>query len=122
MKYEPGELKVVAYKNGKKWATDAVQTTGPAAKLLLAAGTCQDRGATAKICRYVTVTVADRRAGWCPAPRITSNLTCEGPGEIVAVDNGDATSFEPFQAKERNAFNGLGAGDRARPPARAKSR
>jgi beta-galactosidase len=31
----------------------------------------------------------------------------EGPGEIVATDNGDATSFESFQAPERNAFNGL---------------
>jgi beta-galactosidase len=30
-----------------------------------------------------------------------------GPGEIAAVDNGDATSFEPFQANERNAYNGL---------------
>ncbi len=30
-----------------------------------------------------------------------------GPGEIVAVDNGDATSLEPFQAQERDAFNGL---------------
>jgi beta-galactosidase len=25
----------------------------------------------------------------------------------VATDNGDATSFESFQSKERNAFNGL---------------
>ena len=30
-----------------------------------------------------------------------------GPGEIVATDNGDATSFESFQAPERNAYNGL---------------
>jgi len=30
-----------------------------------------------------------------------------GPGEIVAVDNGDATSFEPFQASYRKAFNGF---------------
>ncbi len=30
-----------------------------------------------------------------------------GPGEIVAVDNGDATSFESFQAQERHAYNGL---------------
>ena len=30
-----------------------------------------------------------------------------GPGEIIAVDNGDATSFEPFQSKERAAYNGL---------------
>ena len=30
-----------------------------------------------------------------------------GPGEIVAVDNGDATSLEPFQARQRRAYNGL---------------
>ena len=30
-----------------------------------------------------------------------------GPGEIVAVDNGDATSHASFQAKERDAYNGL---------------
>jgi beta-galactosidase len=30
-----------------------------------------------------------------------------GPGEILATDNGDPTSFESFQAPVRNAFNGL---------------
>jgi len=30
-----------------------------------------------------------------------------GPGEIVAVGNGDAASHELFQAKQRKAFNGL---------------
>ena len=41
------------------------------------------------------------------APKTTSSLTIEGPGEIVATDNGDATSFESFQAPERDAYNGL---------------
>jgi len=31
----------------------------------------------------------------------------EGFGEIVAADNGDPTSFEPFPSPERNAFSGL---------------
>ena len=31
----------------------------------------------------------------------------ETAGEIVAVDNGDPTSFESFQATKRKAFNGL---------------
>ena len=31
----------------------------------------------------------------------------EGPGEIVATDNGDPTSLEPFQSHDRKAFNGL---------------
>ena len=33
--YEPGELRVVAYKDGKQWATDSVKTAGAASKLLL---------------------------------------------------------------------------------------
>jgi beta-galactosidase len=42
-------------------------------------------------------------------PRSNAKLRfrLEGPAEIAAVDNGDPTSFEPFQASERSAFNGL---------------
>jgi len=42
-------------------------------------------------------------------PRADDSITfkIDGPGEIVATDNGDPTSFEPFQAHERRAFNGL---------------
>jgi beta-galactosidase len=106
VKYEPGVLKVVAYKNGKKWATDEMETAGPAAKLTLAA----DRATIAadgKDLSYVTVTVADQKDRLVPRSKNHIVFDLEGPGEIVAVDNGDATSFEPFQAKERNAFNGL---------------
>ncbi len=31
----------------------------------------------------------------------------EGAGRIAAVDNGDAATFEPFQADHRKAFAGL---------------
>ena len=34
-------------------------------------------------------------------------FSLDGPGEIVATDNGDPTSFESFQSRELNAFNGL---------------
>src|SRR5205085_999185 len=37
VKYEPGELRVVAYKNGKRWAEDVMKTTGPASRLLMKA-------------------------------------------------------------------------------------
>ena len=35
------------------------------------------------------------------------NFSIQGPGKIVAVDNGDATSHDPFQASQRKAYNGL---------------
>jgi beta-galactosidase len=36
----------------------------------------------------------------------TNPGSIEGPGEIVATDNGDPAGFEPFPAAEREAFNG----------------
>ena len=106
VKYAPGELKVVAYKNGKKWATDVVKTTGAATKLTLAA----DRStivADGKDLSFVTVTVADKQGQLVPRSKQQIKFEIEGPGEIVATDNGDPTSFESFQAPERRAFNGL---------------
>ncbi len=106
VKYEPGELKVVAYKNGKTWARDVMKTTGPAAKLTLK----PDRAtlvAEPHDLSFVTVTVADRAGLLVPRSMNRVQFEISGPGEIVATDNGDATSLESFQAKEKNAFNGL---------------
>lgn len=104
--YEPGELKVVAYKGGKTWAQDLMKTTGPAAKLLMQA----DRttiAADGQDLSFVTVTVADRDGLLVPRSKNRIRFSIDGPGQIVATDNGDATSFESFQSKEYNAFNGL---------------
>lgn len=104
--YQPGELKAVAYKNGKKWATDSVKTTGAPAKLLLSA----DRNriaADGQDLSFITVTVADKAGLQVPRSKNHISFSIEGPGEIIATDNGDATSFESFQKPERDAFNGL---------------
>jgi beta-galactosidase len=104
--YQPGELKVVAHKNGKIWATDSVKTTGGAEKLLLGA----DRSEIAsdgKDLAFITLTVADKDGQPVPRSKNHINFEISGPGEIVATDNGEATSFESFQSPERNAYNGL---------------
>jgi beta-galactosidase len=104
--YEPGEVKVVAYKEGRKWATDVVKTPGPAAKLDLNAHYKEIR-ADGQDLAYITVTVDDNSGRFSPRAKNHIHFAVEGPGEIVATDNGDATSFESFQAPERNAFNGM---------------
>jgi beta-galactosidase len=55
---------------------------------------------------FVSVTVTDKNGLLVPRSKNHLQFAIEGPGEIVAVDNGDATSLEPFQAKSRNAYNG----------------
>ncbi|MEO7933584.1 MAG: beta-galactosidase GalB [Chthoniobacterales bacterium] len=106
VKYEAGELKVVAYKGGKEWARDIVKTTGPAAKLLLQ----PDRTAIqadGNDLSFVTLTVADAEGKLVPQTHNSIQFEVEGPGEIVATDNGDATDQVVFSSHERKAFNGL---------------
>ncbi len=104
--YQPGEVKVVAYKDGHLWAGDIVKTSGAPAKLFLRADANSIAADGQDLC-YVTVQIADKHD--LPAPRSANRVKfeLEGPGEIVATDNGDATNLEPFQSRERNAFNGM---------------
>ncbi len=106
VKYEPGELRVVASKNGKKWAEDVMKPTGPAAKVTLQADRARLK-ADGQDLSFVTVTVADKDGRLVPRAKHRIKFEIAGPGEIVAVDNGDATSHESFQAKEYPAYNGL---------------
>jgi beta-galactosidase len=106
VKYEPGKLKVVTYKNGRKWAENVVETTDNPARLVAKT----DRKiiyADGKDLAFITVQVTDRKG--CIVPR-SDNLiefSIEGPGEIVATDNGDPTNMVPFPSHRRKAFNGL---------------
>jgi beta-galactosidase len=106
VKYEPGELKVIVYKNGAVWAESVKCTTGAPAKLTLTADRSTIR-ADGQDLSFVTVTVADKDGLMIPRAKNALKFTISGPGEILATDNGDPTSFESFQSPERKAFNGL---------------
>ncbi|MET0646635.1 MAG: beta-galactosidase GalB, partial [Pyrinomonadaceae bacterium] len=106
VKYEPGELRVVAYKNGGRWAENLVRTTGPAARLTLKADRANIKADGSDL-SFVTVSVVDRAGLTVPRAKNRIRFEVFGPGEIIAVDNGDATSHESFQSKERAAYNGL---------------
>src|SRR5260370_23402338 len=56
---------------------------------------------------FVTVTVTDGAGLTAPRADKRIHFDIEGPGEIVATDNGDPTNFEPVQSHDRRAFNGL---------------
>ena len=104
--YQPGELKVIAYKNGTPWATDVMKTTGEAKKLGLSANR-NFISSTVDDLVFITVKVMDKDGLTVPRTKPLIKFEIEGPGEIVATDNGDACSFVPFKSLEREAFNGL---------------
>jgi beta-galactosidase len=104
--YEPGTLKVVASKDGKRWATDIVKTTGLAVKLAMKSDRASIR-ADDKDLSFITVTIEDKNGLTAPRAMNKIRFTIKGPGEIVATGNGDATSHVSFQSTAPNACNGL---------------
>ena len=104
--YEPGELKVVAYKNGNAWADATQKTTGEAKKIELKADRSNIQ-ADGHDLSFVTVQVTDKDGLLVPRTHNRVTYTLDGPGEIVAIGNGDPTSHESFQATSRKVFNGL---------------
>lgn len=104
--YQPGELKVIAYKNGTKWAEDVMRTTGIPSLISMAPdrSVIQPDGTDLV---FVTVRIEDKNRLLVPRSNNLVNFSIEGPGKIVAVDNGDAISHDPFHASYRKAFNGL---------------
>jgi beta-galactosidase len=104
--YEPGELEVVAYKNGKKWAQETVKTTGETTHLVAKADRTNIQ-ADGKDLAFITVQVSDKNGLMVPRTNNPITFSIEGPGEIVATDNGDSYNLVSFASHEREAFNGL---------------
>jgi beta-galactosidase len=103
--YHPGTLKVIAYRNGKTWATDEVRTSGEPARLKMEPDRDRIR-ADGKDLSFIAVTVTDKQGVTAPRADNRIHFDIEGPGEIVAMDNGNPASFESFQSPHRKAFNG----------------
>ncbi|HEY0504780.1 MAG TPA: beta-galactosidase GalB [Lysobacter sp.] len=104
--FQPGELRVQAYRNGKPWASASAHTAGAAAKLDLAVDRRAIRADGSDL-SFVTVRALDRDGRTVPAANARIRFSIEGPGEIVATDNGDPTDMTAFPSRERDAFNGL---------------
>lgn len=104
--YEPGTLKVVTYRNGRPWATDEMKTTGAPARVTLTGDRRQVRGNGTDLV-FITASIQDAAGLVVPRSNNRLTFTLTGPGRIVATDNGDPTSFEPFTSSSRQAFNGL---------------
>ena len=104
--YQPGSVKVIAYKDGKEWAEDEIQTTGEAKKIQLSVDHASIIGNEDELA-FVTATIVDASGRKVPTACLPLKVEVTGCGELVATDNGDPTSFTPFQSAERESFNGL---------------
>ena len=106
-KYEPGEVKVVAYdKNGKAVAEKVVHTAGKPHHIELVSNR-NELTADGKDLAYVTVKVVDKDGNLCPADNRQINFSVKGTGKYRAAANGDPTNLEQFHLPKMHAFNGM---------------
>ncbi len=103
--YQPGTLEVVAYKAGKEWARDKVQTTGAATRIKATA----DRPVIANDGRdlvYVEIDLLDAKGRFVPTADNRFTFKVSGPFKIVGVCNGDATDADSMKGSTIRAFSG----------------
>ncbi|WP_297192658.1 glycoside hydrolase family 2 TIM barrel-domain containing protein [uncultured Porphyromonas sp.] len=105
-KYEPGEVKVVAYDDtGKAVATQTVRTAGRAHHLELSA----DRTAISpdgKDISFVTVRVVDKDDNLVPDDGRLLNFKVTGAGSFRAAASGNPASLDAFHLPRHHAFSG----------------
>jgi len=103
--FEPGEVKVVARKDGKQVREQVIRTAGAPDHIRLTS----DRNAiyaNGKSLAFVTVEIVDKEGNVCPNAENQVFFSVEGNATIAGVDNGLQTSMERFKADNRKAFAG----------------
>ncbi len=106
--YEPGTLKAIAYKNGRKLES-TVETTGPPAEVILTPYKTTLM-ADGKDISVINVSVLDKEGREVPDADNLIQFSISGDGKVIGVGNGDPSSHEPDKCAEgawqRRLFNG----------------
>ncbi|MBU0474327.1 MAG: DUF4982 domain-containing protein [Bacteroidetes bacterium] len=105
VKYQPGELKVVAYKEGKIIGEKVIKTSGKPASIKLSPDR-QILNRSGEDLSYILVEAFDSDGNFCPLAQNLLKFKIEGPAEIIGVGNGNPQSLEPFNSNERKLFYG----------------
>lgn len=106
VRYDPGVLKVVAYRDGKKWDQKIVTTTDVPARIAAIADR-ETISANGSDLSFIEVRITDKDGLLVPAADNEISFSIEGPGEIIATDNGFQGDMVEFSSTKRSAFNGL---------------
>lgn len=103
--FEPGMLRAECRVKKQVVAVHEMGTAGRPAKIALSADKSKLSAQWDDV-SYLTATVVDEHGVPVPSADNLVSFTVAGSGEIIAVDNGDNMSTEPFQARERHAYQG----------------
>ncbi|MFZ1290068.1 MAG: glycoside hydrolase family 2 TIM barrel-domain containing protein [Melioribacteraceae bacterium] len=105
VKYEPGELKVVVYKDGKYYGEKILKTADVPYSISLT----PDRSiinSDGEDLSYILVEALDKNGNLCPLADNEINFEIIGNGEIAGVGNGNPQSYQSFKSDKIKLFYG----------------
>jgi len=105
--FEPGELKVVSRKNGKRVLEQKIHTAGKPYKIELTTNR-SSISADGRDLAFVTAKVLDRDGNLVPDADNLIRFSISGTSKIRATDNGYQADLTPFYSTERKAWKGMG--------------
>lgn len=111
VRYQPGELRVVAYDaQGNPAEERIVRTAGKPHRIVLRQAVYETESATlpadGNTLAYVTVSVVDKDGNLCPDANHLIHFKTHGAGRYKAAANGNATSLDLFHLPRMHAFSG----------------
>jgi len=105
VEYEPGLISAVARGPGRIVRLHELQTAGPPAAIRLLPDRPSIRADGLDLC-HVEVNVVDPNGILVPDASHQIDFDLSGSARLLAVDNGDLASTEPYKADKRKAFSG----------------
>lgn len=105
-RYEPGELRVVAYDDAGNPAAEKIVRTAGKPHHLVATAARDTVAADGDELVYITVRVADKEGNIVPDDTRRVRFSVDGAGTFEATANGDPTCLLPFQNPEMDLFAG----------------
>lgn len=103
--YQPGELKAIAYKAGKKIGESIVRTADQPYKIRLSPdrNTIKTDG---KDLSYILVEALDKNGNLCALAYNSIEVKLSGAGELAGLDNGNPQSMTSFKSSTIDLFYG----------------
>ncbi len=104
--YHKGELKAVAYdESGAVIAEDAVRSFGDAVRLEAVPDKTELR-ADGEDLIYLEIAAYDDNGTFCANAGNRVNISVEGAGRLLGMDNGDSTDYDQYKGTSRRLFSG----------------
>lgn len=104
--YEPGKITAVARKDGKDYARHELETAGKPVRLKVVAENADWKGDGMDL-QYLRVYAIDSKGRVVPTAKGTVSFEVKGAARLIAVDNGDHSSNDLFDGKQKDLYEGF---------------